>query len=167
MWWSRLQLLFHGIIVVVSIQTGLWVLPLILTLFPFIGNACVYAVGMTQHCGLKDDTPDFRKCVRSIKINPLLSFLYWRMGWHTEHHMYAGVPCYHLKQLATEISDDMPAPRSLWGAWREMREIWHRQQTEPDYQFDTPLPETANTIRSDSPDPLESSIGELAPEGLR
>ena len=81
--------------------------------------------------------------------------------------MYAGVPCYNLKKLYREIAADVPEPRTLRGAWREMREIWLRQQIDPSYQFDTPLPATARCVRTDTPDELESSIGELAPEGLR
>jgi len=166
-WWSRLQLVFHASILVVSIQTGQWVLPIILSAFSFIGNALGYFVGTTQHCGLMDETPDFRKCVRSIKLNPLFSFLYWRMGWHTEHHMYAGVPCYNLSKLASEIADDMPEPRSLVGAWKEMRAVWRKQQEDPTYQFDTPVPEGIPERATGSQDDLASSIGELAPEGLR
>ena len=167
MWWSRLLLLFHSFVVAVSIATGLWVLPLLVSFFPFIANWGVYAVGLPQHCGLQDHVPDFRKSTRSMTLNPLAEFFYWRMNWHTEHHMYAGVPCYNLKKLAREIAEDMPEPRTLLGAWREMREIWERHQTDPSYQFDTPLPATARSVRTDTPDELESSIGELAPEGLR
>jgi fatty acid desaturase len=110
---------------------------------------------------------DFRKSVRSMKVNPLLEFLYWRMNWHTEHHMYAVVPCYNLKKLHQAVADDMPTPRTLLGAWREMRETWQRQKIDPSYHFDTPLPPTAKSVRTDTPDELESSIGELAPSGLR
>ena len=166
-WWSRALLLFHGSVLTISIITGLWVLPLILTFFPFIANWLAYFVGLTQHCGLRENVPDFRKCVRSITLNPLIEFLYWHMNWHTEHHMYAGVPCYNLKKLHREVAHDMPVPRTLRGAWREMLETWRRQQTDPAYQFDTPLPPTAKSVRNDTPDKLESSIGELAPEGLR
>ncbi len=135
--WSRILLLFHGTVLVVSIATGQWVLPLVLTFAPFIGNWGTYLVGLPQHRGLQENVTDFRKSVRSMKLNPLLEFLYWRMNWHTEHHMYAGVPCYNLKKLHREVADDMPEPRTLSGAWREMREIWHRQQIDPDYLFDT------------------------------
>lgn len=166
-WWSRLLLAFHGSMSVVAFFTGLWVLPLIFSVFPFIANITIYLVGMTQHCGLRDNVPDFRKSVRSVRLNPIVSFLYWRMGWHTEHHMYAGVPCYNLGKLAAEIADDMPEPRSLFGAWHEMRDTWKRQRTDPSYQFDTPLPPTANTVATGADDDLASSIGELAPEGLR
>jgi fatty acid desaturase len=166
--WSRILLLFHGTVLVVSILSGLWVLPLLLTFFPFIGNWGAYFVGLPQHCGLQENVPDFRKSVRSMRLNPLAEFLYWRMNWHTEHHMYAGIPCYNLKALYHEIAWDMPEPRTLIGAWREMRETWRRQQTDPGYYFDTPLPPTAKRVRTDTPDvALESSIGELAPEGLR
>ena len=50
------------------------------------------------------------------------------MKWHLEHHMYAGVPCYNLKKLNSEIKDDLPVPRTLFGAWKEMRETRNRQQ---------------------------------------
>ena len=167
-WWSRLQLLFHGSLLAGSLSADLWVLPILLSTFPFIGNWLVYFVGTTQHCGLRGDIPDFRKNTRSTRINPIASFLYWRMNWHTEHHMYAGVPCYNLKKLAEEIADDMPEPKSTIGAWKEMREIWHKQQGDPTYQYNMPLPATAKQTRSDKVDEdLEGSIGELAPEGLR
>ncbi len=165
--WSRLLLAFHGTVLVVSIATGQWVLPLILTFFPFIANWGSYFVSLPQHCGLQEEVADFRKNTRSMTLNPVAEFLYWRMNWHIEHHMYAGVPCYNLKTLAQGIADDMPKPRSLVGAWREMRDIWRRQQSDPDYQFDTPLPPTAKNARTGSPDAAENSIGDLAPEGLR
>lgn len=165
-WWSRFLLAFHGGVVVISLITGLWVLPLIITFAPFIANWLSYFVGLPQHCGLMENVPDFRKSVRSMTLVPIVEFLYWRMNWHTEHHMYAGVPCYNLKKLYQEIANDMPEPRTLIGAWREMRDIWQRQKIEPDYVFDTPLPATAQSIRTDTPHELEASIGELAPKGL-
>ena len=172
--WSRILLAFHGAVVVTGIASGLWVLPLIFTFSVFIGNWLSYFVGLTQHCGLREHSRDFRKNTRSVKLNPLFSFLYWRMGWHIEHHMYAGVPCYNLSKLHSEINDDMPVPRTLIGAWREMRMVWSRQKTEPEFQYDTPLPPTANPepISQDheatrAATDLERSIGELAPAGLR
>ena len=165
--WARIQLLFHGLVLVIAIATGQWVLPLILTFFPFIANWAQYSVGLPQHCGLMDKTPDFRKSVRSMTLVPILEFLYWRMNWHCEHHMYAGVPCYNLKKLHQAIAHDVPVPRTLIGTWREMLYVWDRQQHDPDYQFDTPLPETAHQSRADDQDDLDRSIGDLAPEGLR
>ena len=165
--WSRVLLFFHGSVLVFSIATQLWVLPLIVSFFPFIANWLAYFVGLTQHCGLLDNVPDFRKSTRSITLNPLAEFLYWRMNWHTEHHMYAGVPCYNLKKLYREIAEDLPKPRTLRSAWQEMRETWRRQQTDPNYQFYTPLPSTAGKISTETVDELVTSIGELAPEGLR
>jgi len=166
-WWSRILLVFHGSVLAVAIVTGLWVLPLIFTIAPFTANWLAYFVGLTQHCGLRENTPDFRKSTRSIRLNPLVEFLYWRMNWHIEHHMFAGVPCYNLEKLHREVARDMPQPRTLRGAWQEMLETWRRQQSEPDYQFDTPLPAAAPPRQSRAEDGLESSIGDLAPEGLR
>ena len=110
---------------------------------------------------------------RSIKLNPFTSFLYWRMNWHAEHHMYAGVPCYHLKKLAAEIAPDMPRLRTLWQAWGEMIQSVRRQRHDPSYQYRTPLPATAHpaVLREDEvvlPDgerlAAEASLGDLAPQ---
>ena len=166
-WWARAQLVFHGGVLAAGLVSGLWVLPLIVSAAPFIGNWLSYFVGLPQHCGLRDNVADFRKCTRSMKLDPVTTFLYWRMNWHTEHHMYAGVPCYHLKELAREISADLPAPRTLAGAWREMLRIWNRQLLEPGYQYDTPLPPAAGRVARGGHGRLASSIGELAPAGLR
>ena len=166
-WWARTLLLFHGVVLIVSIVTGLWVIPIIVSFHTFFADWLHYFVGMTQHCGLIQNTNDFRKSVRSITLNPIAEFLYWRMNWHIEHHMYAGVPCYNLKKLYRELANDMPTPRTLIGAWKEMRETWQRQQLDPYYQFDTPLPKTAGNQHQEPTDELEYSIGDLAPRGMK
>ena len=162
--WSRVLLGFHGGVLLVAIVTGAWVLPIIITLAPFIARCGAYFVGTTQHCGLRENVNDFRRNTRSITLNPLLEFLYWHMNWHTEHHMYANVPCYNLKALAGEVKRDMPAPKSLLGAWMEMRDIWRRQQADPGYSFERQLPAPAAAAKVD--EALATSIGDLAPAGL-
>ena len=164
--WARLVLLFHALVLAVTVATGLWVLPILLSVATFIGPWWIYAVGITQHTGLRDDVADFRKCTRSVRLDPLSEFLYWRMNWHIEHHMYAGIPCYNLKRLSREIAADLPVPRTFRGAWREMRDIWKRQQTDPTYQFDVPLPPTAASARGQVADKIDQSVGDLAPRGL-
>ena len=84
------------------------------------------------------------------------------MNWHIEHHMFAGVPCYNLKKLHEEIKFDMPEPRTLIGAWKEMIETWRVQKLDLDYQFDTPVPDSKMKEKKVNADPLASSIGDLA-----
>ena len=48
-----------------------------------------------------------------------------------------------------------------------MLDTWERQQREPDYAFDTPLPATAREGRAGRKALAEeASIGDLAPKGL-
>ncbi len=164
--WSRILLAFHGSVLLVSILTGQWVLILILSCASFIANWLSYAVGLTQHCGLRSEVADFRKNTRSVVLPKPVEFLYWHMNWHIEHHMYAGVPCYNLPRLHQAVREDMPKPRTLREAWREMLETWRRQQSDPDYACDTPLPATAKTMRERPGGAEETSIGDLAPKGL-
>lgn len=163
--WSRVLLVFHSGILLLSALTGWWVLSLVITLPSYIANIGSYLLGTTQHCGLKENDPDFRKNTRSIRIHPYLEFLYWHMNWHTEHHMYAGVPCYNLKALAKELAPNMPEPRSLPAAWKEMRETWQKQKQDPDYAFDTPVPASIMGLETPADDDIINSIGDLAPKG--
>jgi fatty acid desaturase len=87
------------------------------------------------------------------------------MNWHLEHHMFAGVPCYNLKELHRATADDMPAPRTLFGAWKEMRETWKRQKNDPDYAYDTPVP--TEGMPAGGRDRMADCIGELGPAELR
>lgn len=163
--WARQILIFHGGVLVVTFASEIWILPFILSFQQFTANALKHFVGIPMHCGLRDNIPDFRKCVRTITLDPISEFLYWRMNWHLEHHMFAGVPCYNLKKLHKLVAHDMPTPRTLSGAWQEMRETWRRQQNEPGYQFDTPVP-SAGRHTANAEDELASSIGDLAPDAL-
>jgi fatty acid desaturase len=168
--WARFLLAFHGAVIVLSIVFQFWWLMIVVSGAIFIGNWWKYFIATTQHAGLRDNVPDFRLCTRSVKLDPVSSFLYWHMEMHIEHHMFAGVPCYNLKALSREIADDLPEPRSLVSAWREMRTAWKRQQSEPGYQFDTPLPATATPgMTSEAAvtriaDGIEASIGTLDPD---
>ncbi len=164
--WSRALLTFHALVLGLSVITGWWVLPLVITLPSYIANIGSYLLGTTQHCGLRENTSDFRQNTRSITINPFLSFLYWHMNWHIEHHMYSGVPCFNLKALAKELESDMPKPRTLIGAWKEMREIQARQSVDPDYKFHSPVPEAATDSSMPVADELAISLGDLAPKGV-
>ena len=87
------------------------------------------------------------------------------MNWHLEHHMFASIPCYNLKKLHQACAADMPEPRTLIGAWREMRQTWRKQQEDPSYQFDTPVPTTADSTVEQAPE--AASMGEIAPAELR
>ena len=85
--------------------------------------------------------------------------------------MYAGVPCYNLRKLRQAIESDLPVAKNAIAAFRELRATWKRQQTEPAYQYDTPLPPTANPGHVDAQaskqdDDLSTSIGDLAPAVL-
>jgi len=164
--WSRFLLSFHGSLLVISLTSNLWILPLIISFPVFIASWASYFTGLTQHCGLKDNDSDFRKSTRTIIMNPVLEFLYWHMNWHIEHHMYAAVPCYNLRKLNKLVADDMPEPRTLVGAWKEMRKIWRKQEQVKGYQFETKVSNLQKKHNSFE-GPLASSIGDLAPNSLR
>jgi len=92
--------------------------------------------------------------MHQFKINAKAAFDGAVWQWHQDYGTW-------------QRDDDMPEPRTLRSAWREMLDTWERQQSDPDYQYDTPLPATAGRVQLTDFDELESSIGDLAPTGLK
>jgi fatty acid desaturase len=139
--WARIQLAGYALIVAVSIALGWWMLPVLIVLAPFYGGGLQWLCNNTQHIGLQDDVPDYRLCCRTIILNPFLRFVYWHMNFHTEHHMYAAVPCYNLGKLHQAIKADLPhCPVGLVETWQEIIPILEQQKVDPTYEFVPELP---------------------------
>jgi fatty acid desaturase len=139
--WARTLLVGHALLAGVSLYFGLWLLPVLITLAPFYGGWLLYLCNNTQHVGLQDNVPDFRLCTRTIILNPVVQFLYWHMNFHTEHHMYAAVPCYHLEKLHQAIQHDLPpCPTGLYATWQAIIPILQKQKVDPAYQYVPKLP---------------------------
>jgi fatty acid desaturase len=142
--WNWTLIVGHLAIIAVSIYFQLWMLPVVTTFAAFYGGLLFLLTNTTQHVGLQDNVPDFRLCCRTISVNPVLRFLYWHMNFHTEHHMYAAVPCYRLGRLHRLIRHELPPTlNGLIPTWQQIAAIQRRQKVEPQYQYAAPLPARA------------------------
>jgi fatty acid desaturase len=140
--WARVLLLGHAAIVVASVSTGWWIVPFLTTFTPAYGTWLFFLCNNTQHIGLQDNVPDFRLCCRTFTLNPLVRFLYWQMNYHTEHHMYAAVPCYNLGKLHRLIKHDLPpCPAGLIAVWKQIASIQLLQEKDPSYQHRALIPQ--------------------------
>jgi fatty acid desaturase len=139
--WAWTLLVGHGLLIAASCWYKLWMLPVVTTLAMFSGNWLFFLCNNTQHIGLRDNVPDFRLCCRTFRLHPVVRFLYWQMNYHTEHHMYAAVPCYNLGKLHRAIQHDLPpCPVGIVATWKEIATIQQRQKQDPAYQYSAPLP---------------------------
>jgi fatty acid desaturase len=120
--WARVLLLGHAGIAAATWALG-WplLLPALVSGGPFFNGWLFFLCNSTQHVGLEPSVADFRKNTRTFELHPALRFLYWQMNYHIEHHMYANVPCYHLRELHEAIKDDLPpTPNGLLAVWRDV-----------------------------------------------
>jgi fatty acid desaturase len=139
--WARIVLVGHGLIIVSSIATGFWPVAIAVSFARWFGSALHFLCNASQHIGLVDRYPDYRLCCRTFTLNPVVQFLYWHMNYHTEHHMYAGVPCYNLGKLHRLIRHDLPpTSHGLIPMWREIGAILRKQASDPTYQYIAPVP---------------------------
>jgi len=127
---ARTMLAGHLALLLLFLLTGAWQLVLLISLASFIGNGPSILLASAQHCGRSAATQDFRDNSRTVLLPGWLSFLYWNMNYHIEHHMYPGVPCYRLPALRSVLADDLPAATvGLTGVLAEFRRDLHSPHT--------------------------------------
>ena len=107
---ARVILFIWLLIIIVSFYFNTW-WPIIFYFLPtFVGRPLHFAVNVTQHLAAKVDIKDHRLSSYTIILNSILSFYYWHMEYHIEHHLFPMVPSYNLKKLRKEIENELPKP---------------------------------------------------------
>lgn len=126
-WTGVTQFLFHVAFAVFAVAIGKWFLIVVVSLPAFYGGRWYHMwVHDTMHSARQPEVDDFRLCCRTVRVDPITSFLYWHMEYHTEHHAYANIPCYRLKKFYELTKEHWDAPQSLIEAWREMTNHAHQ-----------------------------------------
>ena len=138
---SRIHILIWLLIIGLSFYLKSW-LPVMFILLPFIyGTTLRNIFDFIQHAGLSNNVYDHRLCVRTVKLNPIFSFLYWHMEYHTEHHMFPMIPSYNLKKLHEILKPQMPkANNGLLDAYKEIIPALIKQAKDPSYVLKIQLP---------------------------
>ena len=117
-----------------SIYVNSWLPVLYLVLPHFYGKTLHKLVAFTQHAGLARNLKDHRLSAREMYLNPILSFLYWRMEYHLTHHMFPTVPSYNLDKLHHHIKDQLPKPNNgLIDAYKEIIPTLVKQSKDANY----------------------------------
>jgi fatty acid desaturase len=136
---SRLFVLLWLSTIVLSITLGSF-LPIFLFLFPKFFTFLNAIWGLTQHMGLKEDTKDHRLSTRSVRLSMIPSFIYWKMEYHIEHHMFPMVPSYNLPKLYEEIKYQLPKPQKLIEAYKEIIPAVIKKSKDPNYFIPVKIP---------------------------
>ena len=136
---SRVFVILWLLIIILSILINS-ALPILFFLIPKFFNFLNILWGITQHMGLKEDTKDHRESTRSIRLNPIFSFIYWKMEYHVEHHMFPMVPSYNLPKLYEAIKDQLPKPQSLFEAYKEIIPAVIKKSKDPKYFIPVKVP---------------------------
>ena len=145
---ARVWLAVYAAVIALAIGTGS-LLPLMYVGLPSLyGRWLATILGVSQHAGLAENVLDHRLNARTIRMNPVLRFVYWNMNFHVEHHMFPMVPYHALPALHAEIAGDLPEPYpGLVATYREILPTLRRQMRDPAYHVVRRLPATARPFR--------------------
>ena len=95
--------------------------------------------------GLKEDVKDHRLSTRSVRLSMIPSFIYWKMEYHIEHHMFPMVPSYNLPKLYEVIKDQLPKPNNgLIDAYKEIIPALIKQREDSSYSIKKDIPRLQN-----------------------
>lgn len=142
--WARIVVIGHLILLGVFIYFQLWILIFVVTFGSFFATFLSRGCGMQQHLGLNPNVPDWRVSCHTVKFGPLTAYLYWRMNYHVEHHMYAAVPFFNLPKLHEALTFDTPKPlHGYLAGIKRILTVQMQQRREPSYNFMPEFPPTA------------------------
>jgi fatty acid desaturase len=138
---SRVLLACYVAVFVWAILAHSW-LPVVFLFLPRAYGTWLHELcALTQHTGMKENVLDHRVSSRTVKLNPVVRFLYWNMNYHIEHHMFPSVPFHALPRFHEAVASQMPTPYpGLWAAWREILTIFARQRRDPEFVVVRELP---------------------------
>ena len=101
---ARLYVLGYAAVVALSVYFGSWA-ALICVWGPMLLTTCFYRCYVAaEHHGL----PNGQGVIggtRTTRAGPLLRWLMWQMPYHTEHHLFPGVPFHKLGALSRELRE--------------------------------------------------------------
>ncbi len=121
--WNRWLIVFQLTVIGRSILSGQYYIIMYIIITPYVFQFMNIFIGLTQHIGMTSNSDDFRESCRTVKLDPLFEFLYWKMNYHVEHHMFAGVPFYNLGILRRQIIQDLPVAKGLLLSWADIKRI--------------------------------------------
>ena len=142
---SRLYVFIWISVILFSFYINSWLPALFFVLPHYYGKTFHKLVAFTQHAGLARDVKDLRLSARDMYLNPIISFLYWKMEYHCVHHMYPTIPSYNLDKLHDHIKDQLPkANNGLIDAYKDIIPTLLKQKEDPSYHFPVSLPGNQN-----------------------
>jgi fatty acid desaturase len=142
---SRAFVIIWALVIFWSIIVSSWMPMLYFVLPQFYGKTLHKLVAFTQHAGLARNIKDHRFSTREMCLNPILSFLYWKMEYHLTHHMFPTVPSYNLDKLHLHIKDQLPKPNNgLIDAYKEIIPALIKQREDENYFIKKDIPQLQN-----------------------
>jgi len=142
---SRIYVFIWLLVILFSVYLNSWLPVLYFVLPHFYGKTFHKLLAFTQHAGLARNYKDHRFSAREMYLNPILSFLYWKMEYHLTHHMFPTVPSYNLDKLHHHIKDQLPKPNDgLIDAYKEIIPALMKQKKDTSYFIKKEIPQLQN-----------------------
>jgi fatty acid desaturase len=142
--WARIAVISYAVLIVVFAVTNLWILIYLIVFGNFFFTMLGRLTGVIQHNGLASSVPDWRLVCHTVTVNPVVRYLYWYMNYHTEHHMYAAVPCFNLSRFSKAVAPGMQAPvKGFLRGIRLVLDIKKKQKADPSFIYMPEFPATA------------------------
>lgn len=116
-----------GYLVPLRVLAHAWLLPTLIT------NVLINVRGLTQHSLAEAQDPLLAS--RSVRTRPWVAFLYLNENYHLEHHLYPGVPFYHLPRLHALLEARLPRALVVKSytafLWAFLKATWTGERRKP------------------------------------
>ena len=106
---ARWHMAGYGLIAALSIAFESW-FAVLYWIGPMVAATPYFAFyGIAEHMG-RPNSPNIIESTRTTRAGPVMRWLMWNMPYHTEHHLFPGVPFHALPALARELRREPDSP---------------------------------------------------------
>jgi fatty acid desaturase len=99
---ARLYLLGYAVVALVSVLLQTWAV-LVYWVGPIVVMTPFYRFYIAAEHHGRPNHPSILESTRTTRAGPILRWLMWQMPYHTEHHLFPGVPFHKLPELSREL----------------------------------------------------------------
>lgn len=122
---SRIIILCHLFIAFIALLFKMPIIIVFTTFGPFVLTFFNKILAISQHYGLEENENLFYSC-RTVILPSWLAYLYGNMNYHTEHHLFPGVPAYNLPKAHNYILNSENVRHEnlsigIFGLFRELK----------------------------------------------
>ena len=127
---ARINLVIYTVIAIAAFAAQSWA-PLVYWLIPrVLAEPVMRSIRVVEHTGCEEG-PDLRQNTRTTRMNSLITFFFWNMPYHAEHHICPSVPFHKLPAFHKKVGHHLQQAPGIFSVHWDVLQHHLRSASKP------------------------------------